>query len=266
MTDTARKDGERIARRLARAGVCSRREAERLIEARRVAVDGRVLTTPAIVVGPEALVTVDGRPIPEPQHTRLWRYHKPRGLMTTTRDPQGRPTVFERLPPEMPRVVTVGRLDFNTEGLLLLTNDGALARSLELPARGWTRRYRVRVRGPVEEARLPALAKGITVGGVDYGPIEARLDVQKGDNAWLTIALKEGRNREVRQVMEHLGHPVSRLIRVAYGPFQLGSLSRGGVEEVPSKVLKDQLGLERRPDSRVEPRRKRGAAAGGERN
>ena len=233
---------ERIAKRLARAGVCSRRDAEKLILAGRVAVDGLVLSSPAMNVGEENRITVDGRPIAAATETRLWRYHKPAGLLTTHRDPQGRPTLFERLPPELPRVVSVGRLDLNSEGLLLLTNDGALARRLELPANGWLRRYRVRVHGTVDSARLATLAKGIHVEGVDYGPIEASLERQQGSNAWLVVSLKEGKNREVRRVMEHLGLQVSRLIRVAYGPFQLGHLVRGGVEEVPPRVLRDQIG------------------------
>lgn len=248
-------EGERIAKRLARAGVCSRRDAERLIAAGRVAIDGRVLDTPAHTVTAANIVTVDGKPVAAPEHTRLWRYHKPKGVLTTTRDPEGRPTVFERLPPELPRVVAVGRLDYSSEGLLLLTNDGALARRLELPATGWTRRYRVRVHGRVDPARLATLEHGLTIAGVRYEPIRAALDVQKGDNAWITLALKEGKNREVRRVMEHLGYPVTRLIRVAYGSFQLGALARGAVEEVPGKVLKDQLGLASRPEARGGGRR-----------
>jgi len=234
---------ERIAKRLARAGVCSRREAERLIEAGRVMVDGLKLTSPAVNVTEENRITVDGRPIPAAEEARLWRYHKPDGLLTTHHDPQGRPTVFQRLPPELPRVVSVGRLDFTSEGLLLLTNDGTLARKLELPANGWIRRYRARVFGTVDPQRLAALAKGVHVDGVEYGPIEAALDRQQGRNAWVTIALREGKNREVRRVMEHLGLQVTRLIRVAYGPFQLGQLARGGVEEVPPRVLRDPVGV-----------------------
>ena len=234
--------GERIAKVLARAGLCSRREAERWIAAGRVAVDGTRLDSPAVNVTQEARVTVDGRPLPAPAPARLWRYHKPAGLITSHRDPQGRPTVFERLPDTLPRVVSVGRLDITSEGLLLLTNDGELARALELPATGWVRRYRVRVFGTVDEARLPALEKGLRVGGVAYGPIRARLDSRRGGNAWLTVSLTEGRNREVRKVMEHLGLTVNRLIRVAYGPFQLGNLRRGTVAEVPPKVLREQVG------------------------
>jgi 23S rRNA pseudouridine2605 synthase len=252
MTEAA---GERIAKRLARAGVCSRREAERLIAAGRVAVDGTVLTSPAVLVTEASRITVDRRPIPGPEATRLWRYHKPAGVMTTHRDPQGRPTVFERLPPELPRVVSIGRLDFNSEGLLLLTNDGALARRLELPAQGWLRRYRVRVHGPVDAERLAGLARGSEIAGVRYGPIEASLERQQSSNAWLALSLHEGKNREVRRVMEHLGLQVTRLIRVAYGPLQLGHLARGAVEEVPSRVLKDQLGGEPRGHGHAHRRR-----------
>jgi 23S rRNA pseudouridine2605 synthase len=232
---------ERIAKFLSRAGVASRREAERLIEAGRVAVNGKALTTPATLVGAGDRVTVDGKPVAEPQRTRLFRYHKPAGLVVTHRDPQGRPTVFEKLPPGMPRVVSVGRLDLNSEGLLLLTNDGGLARQLELPATGWLRRYRVRVYGMVDEARLARLADGIAIDGVRYGPIEAGLDSRRGDNAWLTVSLREGKNREVRRVLEHLGLRVNRLIRVAYGPFQLGQLSRGSIEEVKAAQLRAAL-------------------------
>jgi 23S rRNA pseudouridine2605 synthase len=234
--------GERIAKVLARAGLCSRREAERWIADGRVAVGGRVLTTPAVTVGVGDVVTVDGRPLPGKEPTRLWRYHKPAGLVTSHKDPQGRPTVFERLPDALPRVVSVGRLDIASEGLLLLTNDGGLARRLELPATGWVRRYRVRVFGAIDEAKLAQLEKGVTIGGVRYGPIRARLDRRQGANAWLTVAIAEGKNREVRKVMEYLGLTVNRLIRVAYGPFQLGHLARGAVEEVPRKVLREQLG------------------------
>jgi 23S rRNA pseudouridine2605 synthase len=234
--------GERIAKRLARAGICSRRDAERLIAEGRVIVDGKKLASPAFNVAPGARITVDGKPVPEPEPARLWRYHKPRGLLTTARDPQGRPTVFQALPDNLPRVVAVGRLDLSSEGLLLLTNDGELARRLELPSTGWVRRYRVRVHGAVEKRRLETLGNGITIDGVAYGPIRATLDRQQGDNAWLTIGLTEGKNREIRRVCEHLGWPVSRLIRIAFGPFQLGHLEAGKVEEVPGKVLREQLG------------------------
>lgn len=236
------EDRERIAKRMARAGVASRRDAERMILFGRVSLNGTLLTTPATVVGPEDVITIDGQPLPETQPARLWRYHKERGVMTTHRDPEGRPTVFDRLPKTLPRVISVGRLDFNSEGLILLTNDGELARKLELPATGWTRRYRVRVHGRVQPERLAELAKGVTVEGVKYGPIEAALDREQGTNAWLTLALKEGKNREVRRVMEHLELPVMRLIRTAYGPFQLGNLAPGEIDEMPKKVLREQLG------------------------
>ena len=234
--------GERIAKRIARAGVCSRREAERRIFAGRVKLNGRTLHDPAVNVGAGDLVEVDGAALAAPEPVRLWRYHKPAGLVTTDRDPEDRPTVFESLPAHLPRVVSVGRLDLASEGLLLLTNDGGLARELELPSRGWVRRYRARVRGRVEEAGLARLAKGVEIAGMRYGPITASLDEQRGGNAWLTVALAEGRNREVRRVLEHLGHPVNRLIRIAYGPFQLGNLPRGAVAEVKRKALREQLG------------------------
>ncbi len=237
-------EGERIAKRIARAGVCSRREAERRILAGRVSLNGQALRDPAVNVGPQDLVEVDGALLAAPEPARLWRYHKPAGLLTTDRDPEGRPTVFETLPPHLPRVVSVGRLDLASEGLLLLTNDGGLARELELPSRGWVRRYRARVRGRVDEARLARLAGGAEIDGWRYGPITASLDEQRGGNAWLTVSLAEGRNREVRRVLEHLGHPVNRLIRLAYGPFQLGRLPRGAVAEVKRKALREQLGRE----------------------
>ena len=237
------KDGkERIAKRLARAGLCSRREAERWIEDGRVSVNGKKLDSPAFTVGEDDQIIVDGKPLPDADKTRLWRYHKPAGLMTTHKDPQGRPTVFDYLPDDLPRVISVGRLDMSSEGLLLLTNDGELARRLELPTTGWVRRYRVRVHGEVSEARLETLENGITIDGVRYGPITATLDKKQGSNAWLTLALTEGKNREVRRVMEHLGWPVNRLIRVAYGPFQLGNLEEGKAEEIHGKVVRDQLG------------------------
>jgi 23S rRNA pseudouridine2605 synthase len=236
--------GERIAKWLSRAGVASRRDAEKLLAEGKVKLNNVVVSHPATFVTDGDLVTVGGKLVDQPERTRLFRYHKPEGLMTTHRDPQGRPTVFETLPKGLPRVISVGRLDLNSEGLLLLTNDGALARRLELPATGWIRRYRVRVFGFPTPEMLASLAKGITVEGVRYGPIEAGLDSKKGDNAWLSVALKEGRNREVRKVMAHIGMQVTRLIRVSYGPFQLGTLPRGAVDEVSPKVLREQVPLE----------------------
>ncbi|MDO8607795.1 MAG: pseudouridine synthase [Phaeospirillum sp.] len=234
--------GERIAKRLARAGLCSRRDAERWIAAGRVVVNGSKLDSPACVVTARDIVVVDGQPLGEPERTRLWRYHKPSGLVTTHRDPEGRPTVFDKLPEGMSRVVSVGRLDLNSEGLLLLTNDGELARKLELPSNNWVRRYRVRVHGEVQVEVLARLEQGITIDGAAYGSIKAILDRQQGANAWLTVSLREGKNREIRRVMDFLGWPVTRLIRIAYGPFQLGTLDEGAVEEVPGKVLREQMG------------------------
>lgn len=232
---------ERIAKVLARAGLCSRREAERWIADGRVRVDGKTLDSPAFTVDTSNTILVDGKPLPEAQEARLWRYHKPTGVVTTHKDPQGRPTVFERLPKHLGRVISVGRLDLNSEGLLLLTNDGELARKLEMPATGWVRRYRVRVRGTVDEKALEKLKDGITVAGIKYGAIDAVLDSATRTNAWLTVSLTEGKNREIRKVMEHLDLSVNRLIRLSYGPFQLGKLGRGEVEEVPAKILRDQL-------------------------
>jgi 23S rRNA pseudouridine2605 synthase len=233
---------QRIAKVLARAGLCSRRDAERWIAEGRIAIDGTVLTSPAVNVTDANDIRVDGKPLPKPGRARLWRYHKPSGLVTTHRDEKGRATVFAALPKELPRLISVGRLDLNSEGLLLLTNDGALARRLELPATGWLRRYKVRVHGIVEPARLAVLEKGATIDGVAYGPIRAQLERQQGSNAWIAMSLREGKNREVRRVLEHLGYPVTRLIRLSYGPFQLGNLVRGALEEVQKSVLADQLG------------------------
>jgi 23S rRNA pseudouridine2605 synthase len=240
-TDTADAP-ERIAKRIARSGLCSRRDAERWIAERRVAVDGAVLESPALTVTSANLVTVDGAALPAAERARLFRFHKPAGLLTAARDPDGRPTIYDRLPPGLPRLMPVGRLDLTSEGLLLLTNDGALKRALELPATGWLRRYRARVHGQVDEATLAKLKKGITLDGFAYGPIEAALDRVQGSNAWLTIALREGKNREIRRVLEHFGWPVTRLIRLSFGPFQLGRLKPGEVEELTGKVIREQLG------------------------
>jgi 23S rRNA pseudouridine2605 synthase len=238
----APREGERIAKALARAGLCSRRDAEAWIAAGRVSVNGKALTTPAHVVSPGDKILVDGEPLPAPQAPRLWRYHKPRGLVTSHKDPQGRRTVFEALPPNLPRVVSVGRLDINTEGLLLLTTDGALARHLELPSTGWLRRYRVRAHGRVTEEALHGLRAGVTIDGVKYGPVEARIDREQGSNLWLMLSLREGKNREVKRLAEHLGLTVNRLIRISFGPFALSDLAEGAVEEVKRRVLADQLG------------------------
>lgn len=235
-------EAERIAKFLARAGVCSRRDAERLIAEGRVKLNGKVLDTPAVKVTAADKVQVDGRPIGAVEETRMWRYHKPTGLVTTHRDPAGRATVFENLPDGMPRVISVGRLDLTSEGLLLLTNDGELARKLELPANGWLRRYRARAYGRVSQEELDTLKDGITVDGVRYGSIDAQLERGSGANAWITVSITEGKNREVRRVLDALGLRVNRLIRTSYGPFQLGTLPPGAVEEIPRRVLKDQLG------------------------
>lgn len=234
--------GERIAKVLARSGLCSRRDAERWIADGRVAVNGKVISSPALNVTEADRILVDGQPLPERERTRLWLYHKPKGRLTAHRDPSGRPTVFAELPADMPRVVSVGRLDLNTEGLLLLTNDGGLARTLELPSTGWLRRYRVRVHGEVTQAALDKLAGGVTVEGIHYGPVEATLDTSKGTNHWLTVSIREGKNREVKRLMEHLGLKTTRLIRVSFGPFQLADLDAGEVREIRGRVLRDQLG------------------------
>jgi len=239
--------GERIAKYLARAGVCSRRDAERLIAEGRIKLNGKVLETPAMMVTEADDIRVDNRPVHAKEPTRLWRYHKPAGLVTTHRDPQGRPTVFERLPQDLPRVISVGRLDLNSEGLLLLTNDGALARRLELPSNGWLRRYRARAFGRITQEELDGLAKGVTIEGVRYGPIDAKLERGQAANAWITVSISEGKNREVRRVLEAFGLKVNRLIRVAYGPFQLGALNPGAVDEIPGKVLREQLGSKSKP-------------------
>ncbi len=234
--------GDRIAKIIARAGLCSRRDAERWIADGRVAVAGKIIDSPALNITDHGTIRVDGQPLPGAEPPRLWRYHKPQGVVTTARDPEGRPTIADKMPSGMPRIMPIGRLDIGSEGLLLLTNDGELKRHLELPATGWTRRYRARVYGRVEQQKLDTLARGITVAGVKYGPIEATLERQEGANAWIAIGLREGKNREVRKVMEHLGYTVNRLIRVSFGPFQLGGMERGEVEEMPTHILRDQLG------------------------
>ena len=240
--DLIPEKGDRIAKVLARAGLCSRRDAEKWILDGRVVLDGVKLTSPAITVGPGSIILVDGKALPDAAPTRLWRYHKPAGLVTSHRDEKGRETMFDKLPPELGRVISVGRLDLNSEGLILLTNDGDLARRLELPSTGWIRRYKVRVHGTVDADRLKLLEKGVTIEGVRYGAIKTELERQKGANAWLTMSLTEGKNREIRRVMDYLGYSVTRLIRLSYGPFQLGLLERGQVEEVPRKVVREQLG------------------------
>jgi 23S rRNA pseudouridine2605 synthase len=238
------KSGERIAKVIARAGLASRREAEAWIAAGRVSVNGAVISSPALNVSARDRIVVDGQPLPRAARTRLFRYHKPRGLVTTHADPEGRPTIFRALSKRLPRLISVGRLDINSEGLLLLTNDGGLARALELPATGWLRRYRVRALGRVTQEALDRLRSGITVAGIHYGPIEATLDREQGANIWLTVGLREGKNREVRKVLEQLGLKVNRLIRVAYGPFELGNLDDGEVEEVETEELRKALGPE----------------------
>ena len=240
--EDGKPNGERIAKVIARSGLCSRRDAEVLIGEKRVSVNGTVIESAALDVSPSDKVLVDEKPLAAREPPRLWRYHKPKGRVTTHKDPEGRPTVFEALPEELPRLISVGRLDFNTEGLLLLTNDGDLARHLELPSTGWARRYRVRAFGQIEQSKLDELAGGLRTGGVNYGPIEATLEREQGDNVWVTLLVREGKNREVRRIMEHLGLTVNRLIRVSFGPFVLGDLEPGQIEEVKTSVLKDQLG------------------------
>ena len=246
MQGNKKPEGERIAKVIARAGVCSRRDAERLILEGRVKLDGVIVTSPALNVTANNVIQVDEKPLAEPESARLWRYHKPTGLVTTHKDEKGRPTVFANLPKAIGRVVSVGRLDFNSEGLLLLTNDGDIARRLEIPAAGWTRVYRARLFGKVTQADLDKLATGITIDGVKYGPIVADLERSKGMYSWATVSLKEGKNREVKRVMERLGLKVARLIRTAYGPFQLGQLAEGQTEEIPARLWREKLGIGRK--------------------
>ena len=236
--------GERIAKVLARRGVGSRRDVERMIEAGRVAVDGKTLTSPALNITGTENITVDNALVAEQEPPRVWRYHKPPGLVTTASDEKGRETIFDALPDDLPRVMSIGRLDIASEGLLLLTNDGALKRKLELPSTGWLRKYRVRIKGEPKEDSFEVLRRGHTVDGMKYQPMEIKFDRQQGQNAWLTVGLREGKNREIRRAMESLGFPVNRLIRISYGPFRLGDIKRGDVLEIPAKVLRDQVGLE----------------------
>jgi len=238
-------EGERIAKRLARAGIASRREVERMIESGRVSVNGKLLDSPALNVLPSDRILVDNKPVAVAEPTRLWRYYKPKGLVTSNSDEKGRETIFDKLPEDLPRVMTVGRLDLNSEGLLLLTNDGDLKRRLELPSTGWVRKYRVRLNGYPTEESLAPLRKGITIDGERFQPMSVVLDRQQGANAWLTIGLREGKNREVRRAIESLGMTVNRLIRVSYGPFQLAEMKLGEVEEIRPKVLREQLGITR---------------------
>lgn len=237
-------DPERIAKRLSRAGIASRREAERMIAEGRVTVNGKVIDSPALNVTEADKITVDGKPVAEAERPRLWLYHKPTGLVTTAKDEKGRETVFDKLPEDMPRVMSVGRLDLNSEGLLLLTNDGGIKRKLELPATGWLRKYRVRVKGTPTNATLEPLRQGLVIEGERFQGMEATLDRQQGANAWLTIGLREGKNREIRRAMAEIGLEVNRLIRISYGPFRLGTLKPGEVEEIKPRVLRDQLGIE----------------------
>jgi 23S rRNA pseudouridine2605 synthase len=247
--EDASEGGNRIAKVIARSGYCSRRDAEKLIAERRVTLNGDVVTQPGTKVTGDSLVAIDGKPLAEPEAARLWRYHKPNGLVTTHKDEKNRPTVFNNLPKHLPRVVSVGRLDFNSEGLLLLTNDGELARKLEMPASGWVRKYRVRLFGKVTQIDLDKLAQGRTVDGVRYEPVIADLERSKGIYSWATVQLKEGKNREVKRLMESLGLKVARLIRVQYGPFHLGQLAEGAVEEIPARVWRENLGIGRKKRS-----------------
>ena len=256
-----KRDGERIAKVLARAGVASRREAERMIEAGRVSINGKVLKSPALNVTDKDTILFDGQPIAAKEPPRLWKYNKPTGLLTSHKDPEGRPTVFDSLPKSLPRVISVGRLDMNSEGLLLLTNDGELARALELPSTGWVRRYRARAHGKITQDGLDRLKKGIDIDGIPTGPIEAVLERQQRGNAWIEVTIREGKNREVRRALETLDLKVNRLIRTSYGPFQLGNMTKESVEEIKPRILRDQVGhLVDIPKERPNAGRKRGNA------
>ncbi len=260
--DKETKQGDRIAKVLARRGVASRRAAEAMIAEGRVAVNGKVIDTPALNVGPRDKIAVDGKPLAEAAPPKLWLYYKPIGLVTTEKDEKGRPTVFAALPADLGRVVSVGRLDLNSEGLLLLTNDGEIKRKLELPSTGWLRKYRVRVNGMPGEATLDPLRRGLTIDGERFQPMEVTLDRQQGANAWLTIGLREGKNREIRRAMDAVGLSVNRLIRVSYGPFRLGDLKPGQVEEIRPKVMRDQLGIGPAPEPPAKPARRGQGPAG----
>jgi 23S rRNA pseudouridine2605 synthase len=252
-------EGERIAKAIARSGLCSRRDAEKMIAEGRVLLDGEPVASPARNVTENNVIQVDGKPLTAREPARLWRYHKPSGLVTTHKDEKGRPTVFASLPKSLGRVVSVGRLDYNSEGLLLLTNDGEIARRLEVPSAGWVRKYRARLFGKVTQADLDKLATGVTIAGIAYGPIVADIERSKGVYSWATVSLKEGKNREVKRVMESLGLKVARLIRVSYGPFQLGHLAEGQTEEIPARLWREQLGIGRKkrgPDSHDAPWKK----------
>jgi 23S rRNA pseudouridine2605 synthase len=233
---------ERIAKVIARAGICSRRDAEKLIDQKRITLNGEIVQTPATKVSAKDKICVDGEALPQKEELRVWRFYKPVGIVTTNRDEKGRKTVFDILPSSIPRTVSVGRLDLNTEGLLLLTNDGTLAGKLENPKTGWIRRYRVRVHGIVNNNKIKKLEKGISIDGINYASIKATIDSTKGTNTWLTVSLTEGKNREIRKVMEFLGLSVNRLIRVSYGPFQLGNMKKGEISEISGKALREQLG------------------------